>query len=212
MPSTAPRSTPSRVALRSNTQSSGPVSNIRVRLSPPVFAVIRQESPCAAQQRHDPDSHFMPCRCRKANSVSTNPGLEDRLSVTLSTSTMISSCSTAFMSSLVSCLSPSAQSKMPLPTLDRNGAAANARRDRTQTHRFGRRPLDRMEGRAALRHPLPAPHSRRPWRELPCRRRDRGTPAGQPDRGPRITTSSKRSTSTCSKAWSPCAWAPSAIR
>jgi len=51
----------------------------------------------AAQQRHLPESHFMPQCQLPANSVSTKAGVEERLSVVLSTRTMISSWSTGRM-------------------------------------------------------------------------------------------------------------------
>src|SRR5262249_48964370 len=80
--------------FRSNTQSSGPVSNRSECDVPPVRTVIRQDKPWAAQQRHFPPSHFIPRRQAPANSVSTNFGVDERLSVTLSTTTVISRLST----------------------------------------------------------------------------------------------------------------------
>ena len=75
----------------------GPGVEQERRLADPVRVVIKQESPCAAQQRHFPDSHCIPRRRWPANSVSTKPGFDERLSVALSTRKMTSAVSTALM-------------------------------------------------------------------------------------------------------------------
>ena len=87
--STAPISTPSLMTLGSKMDSSGPVSNRSVCCDDGVRVVIRQDRPWAAQQRQRPLSHFIPRRHAPAISVSTNPGLVDKLSVPLSTRTVI---------------------------------------------------------------------------------------------------------------------------
>jgi len=73
------------------------VSNRSVCCDDGVRVVIRQDRPWAAQQRHRPLSHFIPRRHAPAISVSTNPGLVDKLSVPLSTRTVISRLSTGWI-------------------------------------------------------------------------------------------------------------------
>jgi hypothetical protein len=68
-----------------------------VRLADPVREEIKQESQCAAQQRHFPDSQGIPRRRWPANSVSTKPGFDERLSVALSTRKITAAVSTALM-------------------------------------------------------------------------------------------------------------------
>jgi hypothetical protein len=55
-----------------------------------VTAVTAQDKPCAPQHRHAPDNRRKPRIQRRGTSFSTYSGTEDRLSVTLSTSTRTS--------------------------------------------------------------------------------------------------------------------------
>src|SRR5262249_54507091 len=74
----------------------GPESKSSVLRSAPLRTVTRHASPWAAQQRQLPlRTHVAPRRrVSPASSVSTYSGTEDKLSVTLSTSTRISTLST----------------------------------------------------------------------------------------------------------------------
>ena len=100
MPSTLPMSKPRRSTLRSNTQSSGPVSNSKVCAVLPLQAVMAQDKPWAPQHKQPPEILRRPLFQSRVNSFSTYFGTEERLSVTLSTSTRISTLSAAASSGM----------------------------------------------------------------------------------------------------------------
>ncbi len=105
MPSTVPMSNPRRSTFCSKTDASGPVSKRTVCDVSPREAVTAQESPCAPQHRHFPESCGMPRFRSRGHSFSTSAGTDDKLSVTLSTRTRISTRSAVeitFMEGLTS--------------------------------------------------------------------------------------------------------------
>jgi hypothetical protein len=71
MTSTLAMSKPRRSTLRSNTATSGPVSNSSVCTTLRRQAVMAHEKPCAAQHMHCPDHSRRPLFHRRGNSFST---------------------------------------------------------------------------------------------------------------------------------------------
>jgi hypothetical protein len=81
------------MTLRSKMDSSGPVSKRSVCCDDGVRVVIGQDRPWAAQQTPSAQPFHPPAPCAGI-SVSTNPGLVDKLSEPSSTRTVISRLST----------------------------------------------------------------------------------------------------------------------